>query len=56
MDIDRWIGYDLLSEEYRRLWLPNDIEFVVFGATSTTGTFSKKDLRDRYTDVENARS
>ncbi len=41
---------ELLSEEYPKWWLPDDVVFIESVPKTATGKFSKKDLRDEYTD------
>ncbi|MFC5970248.1 long-chain fatty acid--CoA ligase [Halomarina salina] len=43
---------DLLREEYPKWWLPDDVVFIDEVPKTATGKFSKKDLRDQYTDME----
>jgi fatty-acyl-CoA synthase len=41
---------EMLSEEYPKWWLPDDVEFIDDVPKTATGKFSKKDLRDEYSD------
>jgi fatty-acyl-CoA synthase len=41
---------DMLREEYPKWWLPDDIVFIEAVPKTATGKFSKKDLRDQYSD------
>jgi fatty-acyl-CoA synthase len=43
---------DLLGEEYPKWWLPDDVVFIDEVPKTATGKFSKKDLRDQYTDMD----
>ncbi|MFD1512222.1 long-chain fatty acid--CoA ligase [Halomarina rubra] len=43
---------DLLREEYPKWWLPDDVVFIDEVPKTATGKFSKKDLREQYTDME----
>jgi len=43
---------DLLREDYPKWWLPDDVVFIDEVPKTATGKFSKKDLRDQYTDME----
>ncbi len=40
----------MLREEYPKWWLPDTIEFIDAIPKTATGKFSKKDLRDQYSD------
>ncbi|WP_255196375.1 long-chain fatty acid--CoA ligase [Halorarius litoreus] len=42
--------YDMLREDYPKWWLPDDIEFIEEVPKTATGKFSKKDLREQYSD------
>ncbi len=41
---------EMLSEEYPKWWLPDDLVFIAEVPKTATGKFSKKDLRDEYAD------
>ncbi len=41
---------DLLREDYPKWWLPDAIEYIDEIPKTATGKFSKKDIRDRYSD------
>ena len=41
---------DLLREEYPKWWLPDAIEYIDEIPKTATGKFSKKDIRDQYSD------
>jgi len=41
---------DLLREEYPKWWLPDAIEYLEEIPKTATGKFSKKDIREQYTD------
>ncbi len=41
---------ELLRDEYPKWWLPDAIEFIDEVPKTATGKFSKKDIRDQYTD------
>jgi len=41
---------ELLSEEYPKWWLPDAVEYLDEIPKTATGKFSKKDIRQRYTD------
>ena len=41
---------DLLREDYPKWWLPDAIEYIDEVPKTATGKFSKKDIRERYTD------
>ncbi|QLD88240.1 long-chain fatty acid--CoA ligase [Natronomonas salina] len=41
---------DLLREDYPKWWLPDNIEFIDEIPKTATGKFSKKDIREQYTD------
>jgi fatty-acyl-CoA synthase len=41
---------DLLREEYPKWWLPDAIEYLKEIPKTATGKFSKKDIREQYTD------
>ncbi|CAI50166.1 acyl-CoA synthetase [Natronomonas pharaonis DSM 2160] len=41
---------DLLREDYPKWWLPDAIEFIDEIPKTATGKFSKKDIRQQYTD------
>jgi fatty-acyl-CoA synthase len=41
---------DLLSEDYPKWWLPDNVEYIDEIPKTATGKFSKKDIRERYTD------
>jgi fatty-acyl-CoA synthase len=41
---------DLLSEDYPEWWLPDNVEYIDEIPKTATGKFSKKDIRERYTD------
>jgi fatty-acyl-CoA synthase len=41
----------MLSDEYPKWWLPDDIVFIDEVPKTATGKFSKKDLRDQYSDA-----
>ncbi|MFC7155151.1 long-chain fatty acid--CoA ligase [Halomarina halobia] len=42
---------DMLAAEYPKWWLPDDVVFIDDVPKTATGKFSKKDLRDRYSDA-----
>ena len=42
--------YEILREDYPKWWLPDDIEFIEEVPKTATGKFSKKDLREQYSD------
>ena len=41
---------DLLREDYPKWWLPDAIEYIDEVPKTATGKFSKKDIREQYTD------
>jgi fatty-acyl-CoA synthase len=41
---------DILDDEYPDWWLPDDVEFIDDVPKTATGKFSKKDLRNEYSD------
>ncbi|QLD85136.1 long-chain fatty acid--CoA ligase [Natronomonas halophila] len=41
---------DMLREDYPKWWLPDAIEFIDEVPKTATGKFSKKDIREQYTD------
>jgi fatty-acyl-CoA synthase len=41
---------DMLREDYPKWWLPDAIEYIDEIPKTATGKFSKKDIRERYTD------
>ncbi|WP_336136828.1 long-chain fatty acid--CoA ligase [Natronomonas amylolytica] len=41
---------DMLREDYPKWWLPDAIEFIDEVPKTATGKFSKKDIREEYTD------
>ncbi len=41
---------DLLRDDYPKWWLPDAIEYIDEIPKTATGKFSKKDIRDQYTD------
>lgn len=41
----------MLREEYPKWWLPDDVEFIDEVPKTATGKFSKKDLREQYSDA-----
>jgi fatty-acyl-CoA synthase len=41
----------MLADEYPKWWLPDDIVFIEEVPKTATGKFSKKDLREQYSDV-----
>lgn len=41
----------MLRESYPKWWLPDDVAFIDEVPKTATGTFSKKDLREQYTDA-----
>ena len=43
---------DMLREEYPKWWLPDDVVFIEEVPKTSTGKFSKKDLREEYADAE----
>jgi fatty-acyl-CoA synthase len=44
--------YEMLREEYPKWWLPDGIEFIDAVPKTATGKFSKKDLREEYSDED----
>jgi fatty-acyl-CoA synthase len=41
---------DLVREDYPKWWVPDDVEFIDKVPKTSTGKFSKKDLREEYAD------
>ncbi|PSP45757.1 fatty-acid--CoA ligase [Halobacteriales archaeon QH_10_70_21] len=41
---------ELLAEDYPKWWLPDAVEYIDEIPKTATGKFSKKDIRERYTD------
>jgi len=41
---------DMLAEDYPKWWLPDDIEYIDEIPKTATGKFSKKDIREQYSD------
>ena len=42
---------EMLGEDYPKWWLPDNVEFIEEIPKTATGKFSKKDIREGYTDA-----